>query len=53
MRTLNDQAWDRRTSSWVIMQEKSRRVKEEADKLDKHGEERRRYIAERCQIKFR
>jgi hypothetical protein len=46
MQSKNDQDSERRASDWVTMQEKSRRIKEEAEKLGKHGEERRQYIAE-------
>lgn len=47
MLTANNQDWERRSSDWVNMQERSRRIKEEAEKLGKHGEERRQYIAEK------
>ena len=47
MREANNDQWARHSDGWVAMQEKSRKLKEEADRLDKHGEERRRYIAER------
>lgn len=43
----NDREWDRRSSSWVEAQNKSNKLKAEADKLDKHGKERRKYMAER------
>jgi len=46
MSSANDQDWERRSGDWVAMQEKSRRIKEKAEKLGKHGEERRRYLAE-------
>ena len=44
MREANSSEWLQRTDNWVVMQEKSRRFKAEADKLDKHGEERRDYL---------
>lgn len=43
----NDREWERRSSSWVEAQNKSNKLKAEADKLDKHGKERRKYMAER------
>lgn len=43
----NDREWQRRSDEWVAAQNRSKKKKEEADKLNKHGEERRRYIAER------
>lgn len=42
----NSEQWQRNSDGWVAMQERSRKLKDEADRLDKHGEERRKYIAE-------
>lgn len=41
----NDRDWERRTNNWVTAQHKSRIRKEEADKLNLHGDERREYLA--------
>ena len=53
MREANGEQWARHTDGWVAMQDKSRKLKEEADKLGKHGEERRQFLAERRKILFR
>lgn len=42
----NDREWERRTNEWVSAQHHSNRLKTEADSLDKHGEERRRFMRE-------
>jgi len=47
MKTANDRGWERRTTNWILMQERSRKLKEEADKRGLHGEERRRFLAEK------
>lgn len=47
MKTANDRGWERRTTNWILMQERSRKLKEEADKRGLHGEERRRLLAEK------
>jgi hypothetical protein len=46
MREANSEQWARHTDGWVAMQDKSRKLKEEADKLGLHGDERRRFMAE-------
>ncbi|MCR6650098.1 MAG: hypothetical protein NVV73_00755 [Cellvibrionaceae bacterium] len=42
----NSDRWARRSDGWVAMQEKSRRLKEEAERLNLHGEARRLFLAE-------
>lgn len=42
----NDREWERRTNDWVTAQHRSNRRKIEADHLDVHGEERRRFMWE-------
>lgn len=53
MREANGEQWARHTDGWVAMQDRSRKLKEEADKLGKHGEERRQFLAERRKILFK
>lgn len=49
----NSDRWARRSDGWVVMQEKSKRLKEEADRLNLHGEERRLFIAQHREKLFR
>jgi hypothetical protein len=42
----NSERWQRNSDGWVAMQEKSRKLKDEAERLDMHGEERRKFIDE-------
>lgn len=41
----NDKSWQRRTDDWVAAQHRSNKRKAEADRRDKHGEERRDFMA--------
>ena len=47
MREANNEQWARHTDNWIAIQEKSRKLKAEADKLGMHGEARRQFMAER------
>ncbi len=47
MRVANDREWERRTNDWVSAQHISHRLKVEADRLNLHGEERRRFMWEK------
>lgn len=47
MSEANSETWIRHSDGWVVMQEKSRRLKDEAERLNLHGEERRQFLAER------
>ncbi|WP_187409044.1 hypothetical protein [Saccharophagus sp. K07] len=44
MQIANDRTWERRTANWIAMQEKSKKIKEEADRLELHGSARRRFF---------
>lgn len=43
----NNKSWQRRTDDWVAAQHRSNERKAEADRLDKHGEARREFLAQR------
>lgn len=42
----NNKSWQRRTDDWVAAQHRSNKRKAEADRLDKHGEARRDFLAQ-------
>lgn len=49
----NTDRWLRDSDGWVAMQERSRKLKEEAERLNLHGEERRLFLAEQRERFFR